>query len=968
MHSNENNTPNTSGGSDNGPAFSKIQPPSQPADITAKDVWYHGELSEHDANHLLQGTTPGAFLIRQTAPTRFYLSILDQDGFPKHVPIRQLTTTPHYYYFFEGKRYETLRDIVEVYKPALFPIRKGGIMPLNGEFNEAKYLCLRSFEPRAVDEMTAEIGDILTVCETDEPGWMLGRNETNGTVGIVLRSHLEPVISDVDDLTDLPYFYDTVSTDMVQYNPIGTFLLRRSSKGTDTYALLVKTQFDLVEKFLIVGSPSRGFSLAGRPFPTIGHVLARYCDRAISGGVRLTHAVCVRHQRKGSSRSATTEIRWPPISKISEVSMNPSMSSSQYDDVMRERKEKTRRMFRGTSIDTALASSSSNNNSFLSPSSGTNTVRSTSTAMPSPANTISTGVPEHLIDRFHYEDINELAETASHSSSSTTVATTVALRKSREEKQWKECWLTLSDIPGGSSQLSVFDSMNSKLRQHMDLSTCTMFWLDESVFSTDGCLYLQTSFASSSQQQPPVFLCFRPFTTFLKWVRMLRSRTIYQDVPPPLLQGAISVGDPNSQVSFLSVEIDKFRSDSLKSDSLYSACVSLNGVKVGASNSFSPAGNKGPQELPTVVIDSKFVIPCIPTCSTNIQLSILAHSSAGKKGRPCSGATTVTVCLNESNETVLQQSVETTGFVFRAQRSRCPVLPVERYRPMLEMIRESPSTLLLWPSQVLPLHLKQFMYSCISHLYALNPDFMSPVIRKIIDDVLQLSTPEDVFRKDSLATGIITQCLRHLFKTPFDEFLLENPQFLKSQNSQDSAPAVELLVQFVEQRLLTIPLASRLLIIAAECAQRRFGDEEHLVKRTLSALLILRVLNPIIFSTLSSSGGVGSQIAKNVQISANSAASQATNESLTPAATIIRRMFERMIVLVEQRSPKDSEDPHNQHSEELHTEWISCLAYIIAHSLTIRPTSSSGASSGVTSSEDVHLPVAVLELVRLHQI
>ena len=76
-----------------------------------------------------------------------------------------------------------------------------------------------------------------------------------------------------------------------------------------------------------------------------------------------------------------------------------------------------------------------------------------------------------------------------------------------------------------------------------------------------------------------------------------------------MLQGTISVGDPNSQVSFLSVEIDKFRSESLKPDNLYSANVSLNGVRVGTSNSFAPAGNKGPNELPTVVIDSKFVMP-----------------------------------------------------------------------------------------------------------------------------------------------------------------------------------------------------------------------------------------------------------------------------------------------------------------------------------------------------------------------
>ncbi|CAL2030009.1 unnamed protein product [Caenorhabditis brenneri] len=944
MHPSESSTSNI--GQD-GPLFSKNTQNTRPPDITANDVWYHGELSEHDANHLLQGTTPGAFLVRQTGQTRFYLSILNSDGSPKHMPIRQLTSPQ---YFFEGKRYDTLRDIVEFYKPAVFPIRKGGIMPMNGEIIESKYLCLRNFERRETDEMNAEIGDVLTVCETDEPGWMLGRNETNGSVGIILKSHLEPLISDVRDLTDLPYFYDTVSSDMVQYNPIGTFLLRRSSKGTDTYALLVKTQFDLVEKFLIVGSPSRGFSLAGRPFPTIGHVLTRYCDRAISGGVRLTHAVCANQQRKSSSRRSTAEVRWPTTSN------DTTMSSSQYDDVYKDKKEKTRQMFRGTSIDTALASSS-----FLS-------ANSTSTAMPSPANTVSTGIPEHLIDRFHDDDVSEHVET-----SSTTVASTVALRKSREDKQWKDCWLTLSDVPGGSSQLSISDSMGSKLRQQIDLSTCTMFWLDESVFSTDGCLFLAPSFPS----QPALYLCFRPFTTFLKWVRMLRSRTIYQDVPPPMLQGTISVGDPNSQVSFLSVEIDKFRSESLKSDMLYSSNVSLNGVKVGTSNSFSPAGNKGPNELPTVVIDSKFVIPCIPTCGTNIQLSMMSHSASGKKGRPC--GVTVTVCLNENNESVFQQSVESAGFVFRAQRRRCPVLPLDRYKPLLDMIRESPSSLLAWPSQVLPPHLRQFMYSCISHLYALNPIFMSPVIRKVISDVLTTSTPEDVFRKDSLATGIITQCLRHLFKTPFDEFLLENAQFsqLTSQKATSSGinnleSAVELLVNFVDQRLLTIPLATRLLTIAADRARNRFGEEEsHLVKRTLSALLILRVLNPIIFSTLNS--GVGSQIAKNVQISANAAASQNPNEALTPAAMTIRRMFERLIILVDQQ-PIESED-HLTQPEEIHTEWISCLAYIIGHSLTIKNTSGAATcpplpSTNSTSSstpEDVHLPLNVLELIRLHQ-
>uniref|UniRef100_A0A8R1DMI6 SH3 domain-containing protein n=1 Tax=Caenorhabditis japonica TaxID=281687 RepID=A0A8R1DMI6_CAEJA len=770
-------------------------------------------------------------------------------------------------------------------------------MPFNGEDLGDKYLCMKQFERHERDEMHAEIGDVLTLCETDEPGWMIGRNETNLTVGIIEKSHIEPLIVVVKDLAELPYFYDTVTTDLIQYNPIGTFLLRRSSKGADTYALLVKTQFGLVEKFLIVGSPSIGFKLAGRPFPTIGHVLARYCDRAISGGVRLTRAVCLKHQKKTScsfSRRSTAEVRWP-------ATLMAQMSSSQYDDV--RNKEKC----------------------------------------------------EKEIDRIHDEEFNEHIET-----NSTAVASTIALRKSREEKQWKECWLTLSDTSSGPSQLAVFDSMGSKLRQRIDLSACILFWIDESVFAADGCLFLSPSFPT----QPPLFLCFRPFTTFLKWVRMLRSRTIFQE--PATSPVNMSIGEMSSQISLLSVEIDKFRSEALKTDMMYSANVLLNGVKVGSSNCFAPTGNRSTNELPVVVIDSKFVIPCIPTCSTNIQLSVIGHSSAGKKGRPC--GISVSICLNENNETVSQNPTD-AGFVFRANRTSCPILAVERYQPLLEAIRESPSSLLGWPSQVLPQHLKVFMYSCISNLYALNPCFMSPVIRKIIGDVLATSSPEDVFRKDSLATGIMTQCLRHLFKTPFDEFLQENSQFSQAIKHQTNLePAIELLVTFVDQRLMTIPLATRLCAIASECARDRFGEEAHLVKRTLSALLILRVLNPIIFSILNS--GIGSQIAKLVQISANSAASQSANDSLTPSALTIRRIFERMIILVDQHKFEFEEKPLPE--GELHTEWLACLSLIIGHSHTLRSSVSVTSLSSLTSSttlEEVHrnVPTTVLELIRLHQ-
>ncbi|CAB3407301.1 unnamed protein product [Caenorhabditis bovis] len=864
MHSSENSTPNSSSDS---PCYYKTQI-SSPSEPHVNGPWYHGELDEADATQLLQAAPTGTFLVRKRGHYRFYLSFVDKDKRVKHSPIRQINSS----YFLDGLKFESLLEIIENFELAKYPLRRMENESC-ADYLEIKYVCIRSYEPGDVEYMSADRGDIVSVYETDDDDWLMGRNETTGAVGLIPVENLEPLVLEVEDMNELPYFYDTILTDAIHLNPIGSFLLRKSSKGTDTYALLVKTQYDLVEKFLIVGSPSRGFSVAGRQFPTIGHVLNRYCDRAISGGVRLTHAVCIEKPENASNDELMT-------------------MSQQFDDRSRKRADR---------------------------------------------------------EDAYSENVESVTNL---------MASTSAMRKSREDKHWKECYLTLSDLSIGASHLSIFDSAGSKRRQCIDLSSSTILWLDESVFAADGCVYISPSFP----HQPSVYLCFRPFSNFLHWIKMLRQRSIFQDSPPPISQLSMSYTEFTTQMSILFVDIEKYRSDALKSDNLYSVNVLLNGTKICASPSFAPAANRSTNEMPVVVIDSRFVLPCIPVCHNGLQLSMLAHSPTGKRGRPCGVSPLISLPEGENSVAINHVPQSDVGFTFRVLRQRFPVLSIERYAPLIDEMRGNPSELFRWPAHVLPQQHKLFLYTCISYLFSIDSSNMAGVFRKIIADVLSASTPEDVFRKDSLATGIVTQTLRQSFNTPLYEFLHENSTFLQanSNGGANMESVVEILVDFVDEKLVTLPVASKVLAIAAACAQHRFESEPHLVKRTLSALLVLRVLNPVIFSSLS--GSVGSQLAKAVQSCAKASASLTSDANITTAACTMRRMFDRVIANADDQMIETSGQ-----SAEAHTEWLACISHLIGFSLTLKPSGAASASAADVGDHHVSMPLPLFELIRLHQ-
>ncbi|KAK6050511.1 hypothetical protein COOONC_11985 [Cooperia oncophora] len=85
----------------------------------------------------------------------------------------------------------------------------------------------------------------------------------------------------------------------------GSSSCRHQVKEQNAFALLVNTR-NKIEKFLIRGAAegTDGFLLAGRHFPSLQHIIDRYCVHPIASDVRLTHAVL---PSSSSSRRASAE-------------------------------------------------------------------------------------------------------------------------------------------------------------------------------------------------------------------------------------------------------------------------------------------------------------------------------------------------------------------------------------------------------------------------------------------------------------------------------------------------------------------------------------------------------------------------------------------------------------------------------------------------------------------------------------
>lgn len=813
--------------------------------------WYHGEISQAEAEALLEDAKPGRFLVRKAGPTRYFLSCVTDNHLLLHLPIHQLG---RFFYLNAGK-YATLAEavrhhceMVEVAQPvhASLPNLSKSIMQAHHNAHTRRFLSLSSCDLTARDELSTSKGDVITQIHPLENCYILARNEKTGQTGYLSAKTLDPILSESSVVHELPYFHPIVATDqlkMLTRMGAGAFLVRSSSQGIDAFALLVHTR-DKIEKFLIRGGTedSDGFFLAGRRFPSLQHIIDRYCVHPIANNVRLTHAVL--SPTSSSSRLPTEEHGVAVVpGAISTSEWSPNVTSVEATD-----------------------------------------------------------------DYFN------------HNCASNTVAAVQALRKSREEKAWKPCWLTLCDDPNDGCELFITDTeLSAKVRLVLDLAYCVMYLLDDSVFSREGCVF----FSQTDLDLPGVYLCFRPTHVLIKWLELLRPRVLGLRVGTVPVLGLKFEAPKHSFLAVLQLHINKYRSESLKQDGCYSAYGMICGVKVCSTPVVAASVGKG--GLPSVIFDCSFLLPLLPPENGTLQFSVLSHSGGGKRARPLG----VSALLSLPDSLPYSDSPE-LGLTFHATRYRFRVLAQEHYAPLLEYLRDETANLFDWASEALSIQQRSLLCWSIVSLLLPSRDELLNLISRLLRRVLAVSSAENVMRQDSFTTTLLTQALRiagrSQLEDAFDAIGVANMKLLQPTE-------VDHIIAVLDKLVSPCSLACDLLIVVARLASERFPDEPHLVRRVLSTVYILRFANPLLISYMNGNP-MNQQLAKAVQSAANSAAAVSPRvEDVTVGSQCLRALFER-IRISEVTLPAKPNSLNN--AEPRCCDWMAMICHILFLALASR--------------------------------
>ncbi|CAJ0571936.1 unnamed protein product, partial [Mesorhabditis spiculigera] len=413
-----------------------------------------------------------------------------------------------------------------------------------------------------------------------------------------------------------------------------------------------------------------------------------------------------------------------------------------------------------------------------------------------------------------------------------TFASIQAQRKSREEKQWKACFITLREDLNGNCELNISDSEHStRPKLSFVLDSCQMYCIHRSVFGRDGCLYLGQHDADSYS----TFLCIRPAHTYLAWVALLRPRVNW--LRSTVITSAIprALDTPRfSEITFFRVAIEKFVSDNmLRPDCLYSASVMVDGVRVFCSRAFTPISARNDNTM-SIIFDANYVSYCAPVTPYTLQI-VLCPATGGQSGSAFSkraSASSRTFFLQGDDD---MHDTPENGFWVTVRRTAVHVLPASQYAPLLALVKQNNFELCEWVTSATEIAVRFFALDLVC-------------------------------KQDTRVEGV--------------------------SNIYPEKPADVDLVADMFVRIAQEPAAWRILSLVAQVSLKYSSEDPYVTMRLISSLFILRFANPLLIQAQRAQ--TTNQLAKMVQAAANYASSpNLSEEDCSTAATTFRRFYEQ---------------------------------------------------------------------------
>ncbi|GMT02705.1 hypothetical protein PENTCL1PPCAC_24879, partial [Pristionchus entomophagus] len=803
--------------------------------------WCRENLNELAAEKELRTTRKGTFLVwRCRSLVDLYLSYLDLAGVVHHLPIKQLGR----FFFLEGDKFRSLPELV-VHHLTMREFSHNPVKIINSHKREK--LEATHIAQADIDHVPGQPafcvyrGDLLAEVGRIDDRWLLAKHLPSESIAFFDLTHTS-ILSDMDAAPEaLPYFHGCSGEDqddLVQRlaeGGRGSFLLRHSRQTPGAYALLVHTG-EKIDKFLLEDVK----------------------------GVSSTHSVSQKNNDHcpGSSINGASINRWRlsgrVFSSVSQIMHRYSIRPIQAD------------------VRLTHAILSQTGSEQMCP------VEHSSISSPSTYSAAISSAEEST-------NMRDFPKGDRSGNETVVVASVSALYKNREDKEWRACNVALYEH-SGTAILRIGDTSRGD-RHSLILHHTELVCLHESMLAREATVFL-----SPLQSEPGVFLAFEPLHFFYTWFHLLRRYTVQRRVD--VISSASSsmsyyagASVESTEMSLLSMHIDKYKGTLLKPDTLYRVGVSLNGVGVANTPFQTPTTGS------SVVFDAHFLL-IVTSWSCDVQLSI----TAAGKSRPSAISPLFTVPLGSLHTPLMPSDMIATSstgverkasngtsvmpFVVSSTRQRVVVLSRDAYAPLVESLLDEVLSVAEWASGKLPLAQRNLMCSVMVSLAW--PHSLRALIERTLGKRIGETSGDNMLRQDSFASCLITAALRMSGKAILETNLGE-------ERPRKEAQSEEWLVGVLSEVARTPAVSLVLACVAATVAANLpAADKEHVVRRAISATFVLRFANPLIIAALAAP--VGSSLARGVQTAANAATMYnfVRDSSGEETATRLFDLFERV--------------------------------------------------------------------------
>ncbi|XP_070541978.1 ras GTPase-activating protein 1-like isoform X2 [Ptychodera flava] len=269
-----------------------------------ENEWYHGKLDRHTAEERLYGAgRSGSYLIRESdrRPGSYVLSYLGNTGI-NHFKITAVCGD----YYIGSRQFDSLSGLISWYSSISCILKDEKLLhavpPPEPVDDRRRVVAILPYNGTAdTDELSFVKGEVFTVHNALEGGWLWVTSHATNQSGLVVKDLVEEIDGEEDPNEDKEWYHGGISKQeavelLMNDGDVGSFLIRTSDKNPGDYSMSFRTD-DTIQRFRIQ-KQGLEYLMGGRYYNSLEAIIEHYQAEELVEGYTLRRPVPVKNKIK----------------------------------------------------------------------------------------------------------------------------------------------------------------------------------------------------------------------------------------------------------------------------------------------------------------------------------------------------------------------------------------------------------------------------------------------------------------------------------------------------------------------------------------------------------------------------------------------------------------------------------------------------------------------------------------------